>query len=394
MAMGLAAGPAMQAAAQSLKPDEVYSSIGVTPIAPPTPVRGADHRIHLAYELEVTNPSRLFVTLDKVEALDPRGAVLSSLHGAALAGMLTNQGPGGATIAPGGTATVFMSTSFGAGTRLPAAIAPRLTATRQSAGPGGKPAPFPANAGLPATFTFTAPPIRLATAPAVVIDPPLRGAAWVAMNGCCDELTSHRGAVMAINGVLRVPERFAIDWMQLRPDHRLYTGDRAALASYKSFGAEVHAVADGRVVNLYNAAPEQVPGQKPAGIVPENIGGNMLVVDIGGGAYAFYAHLQPGSLRVKLNGRVRRGQVLGLVGNTGNSDAPHLHFHVMDGPSPLDANSLPYVLTSFTTAGVLDEASADAVFEKGAPAVVKPGADDGAHRDELPLNLQVVDFAE
>ena len=54
--------------------------------------------------------------------------------------------------------------------------------------------------------------------------------------------------------------------------------------------------------------------------------------------------LQPGSLRVKAGQRVRRGDVLGLLGNSGNSTGPHLHFQVMDGPSPLGAEGLPYVI--------------------------------------------------
>jgi hypothetical protein len=220
----------------------------------------------------------------------------------------------------------------------------------------------------------------------------LRGPRWLAVNGCCDALTSHRGAVMAVNGVQRVPERFAIDWVQLQPDHRLYTGDRAQLKSYAYFGTPVYAVADGKVVNLYDKAQEQVPGAPAAGITPEDIGGNMLVIDIGGGNYAFFAHLQPGSLRVKLGDHVRRGQVIALLGNTGNTDAPHLHFHVMDGTSPLDANGLPYVFTHFTGSGVLDDASGEAVFTKGAPGVVKPSPMDGPHAKQLPLNNEVVDF--
>ena len=80
-------------------------------------------------------------------------------------------------------------------------------------------------------------------------------------------------------------------------------------------------VADGTVVNLFDGVDEQVPGAvKP--VSTEAIGGNMVVVDIGDGAFAFYAHLQRGSLKVKLGDRVKTGQVLGLLGNTGNSTAP------------------------------------------------------------------------
>ena len=382
------------APAQTLKPNEVLSSIGLNPLAPPAPVTGADNRIHLAYEWIATNPTRAFITLDKVEAVDAQGRVLQTLAGAPLAAMLTVHGGTGTTIAPGGSAVIYMDTSFAAGARLPQTIAARVSLTRHLADAGGKPIPFPASTGLPASITFTGPLERLATRPAVAIDPPLRGPRWVALNGCCDALTSHRGAVMAVNGTLRVPERFAIDWVQLQPDNRLYTGDMAKLGSYRYFGAPVYAVADGRVVNLYDKAEEQTPGQPKRGIVPENIGGNMLVIDIGGGNYAFFAHLQPGSLRVKMNDHVKRGQIIALVGNTGNSDAPHLHFHVMDGTSPLDANGLPFVLTRFTTSGRLDDASGGAMFEKGAPGVIKPSPDDGRHANELPLNIEVSDFGQ
>jgi hypothetical protein len=386
------AAAAQHASAQSLTSDEVFSSIGVSMIAPPNPVLGADNRIHLAYELIASNTSTLFITLDKVEAVDKHDHVLQSLTGEALGAMLRVPGGKGATMAPGGSATIFMDTSFPAGTALPDAIAPRLTITRQLAGPDGKPAPFPATEPLPATINFVGPFTSVASRPAVAIDPPLRGPRWLATNGCCDALTSHRGAVMAINGVQRTPERFAIDWLQFQPDNRLYTGDRSKLESYAYFGVPVYAVADGTVVNLYDKAPEQVPGSPAKGITTESIGGNMLVIDIGGGNFAFFAHLQPGSLKVKLGDHVTKGQVIALVGNTGNSDAPHLHFHVMDGKSPLDANGLPYVLTHFSGQGVADDASLDAAFENGKAAIIKPSPMDGPHTDRLPLNLEVVDF--
>jgi hypothetical protein len=394
MVWGLPIGLVPDAWAQSLKPDEVLSSIGVTTLSVPDPVLGADNRIHLAYELLASNTSKLFVTLDKVTAVDERQQALGTLSGADLAARVVVHGGGGATISPGGSAIVFMDTSFTAGTALPSKIGARLTITRQAAGPDGKPAPFPTDAPLPATVSFAAPFTPVGTHPAVAIEPPLRGPRWAAVNGCCDEVTSHRGAVMAVNGVQRVPERFAIDWVQLRPDDRLYSGDRSKLESYAYFGVPVHAVADGTVVNLYDKAVEQVPGTPARGINPENIGGNMLVIDIGGGNFAFFAHLQPGSLRVKLGDRVKTGDVIALLGNTGNSDAPHLHFHVMDGASPLDANGLPFVFTHFVGQGVLDEASAGAMFEDGKPGLVKPGPMAGPHTNQLPLNGEVVDFQQ
>ena len=149
-------------------------------------------------------------------------------------------------------------------------------------------------------------------------------------------------------------------------------------------------MADGTVVNLYDGADEQIPGPHPTGITTENIGGNMLVVDIGDGAFAFYAHLQRGSLTARLGDRVKAGQVLGLLGNTGNSSAPHLHFHLMDGPSPLDSNGLPFVLRRFTSTGVLPVAD-EGSLDKGKAARIEPRLT-GEHLNRLPMDKQVVIF--
>ena len=125
---------------------------------------------------------------------------------------------------------------FARDAKLPERVLARVTATRQEAGPDGKPVPMPANGPLPGTFSFTGAETAIGR-PAVVIAPPLRGKGWVAINGCCDALTSHRGAIMAVNGRLRVPERFAIDFVQLDAADRLFTGDVHKLESYAYYGA-------------------------------------------------------------------------------------------------------------------------------------------------------------
>lgn len=377
--------------AQSLKPGEVFSSIGVTVLAEPRPVAGADGRIHLAYEYVVTNPGSTFVTIDKVEVVTPEGRVDAQTSGAALAAMM--KGANGTRLPANGIGFVLMDVSYPSGAALPKSLAPRITLTRQLVGADGKPAPYPPTEPVPATISFTGPAAAIGQEAALVIAPPLRGTGWVAVNGCCNALTSHRGAIMSINGVTRAPERFAIDWIKIDAKGRAFTGKMNDLAGYPGFGQPIHAVADGIVVNLYNDATEQVPGE-PKGVTPASIGGNMIVVDIGGGNFAFYAHLQPGSLKVKLGDKVATGKAIALLGNTGNTTAPHLHFHVMDGPSPLDANSVPYVFTRFTGTGRAVDASWDDAFAKGSPVTVEAAPLSGPHRDQLPLDNHVVDFGE
>ena len=91
---------------------------------------------------------------------------------------------------------------------------------------------------------------------------------------------------------------------------------------------------------MLDGLPEQIPSQTPTGLPLEQYGGNHIVQDIGDGNYAFYAHLKTGSLKVKVGDQLTTGQVIAALGNTGNSDAPHLHFHVMSTPDPLRSDGL------------------------------------------------------
>jgi murein DD-endopeptidase MepM/ murein hydrolase activator NlpD len=69
--------------------------------------------------------------------------------------------------------------------------------------------------------------------------------------------------------------------------------------------------------------------------------------------FVFYAHIQPGTVAVKVGDRVTTGQLLGKLGNTGNSTFPHLHFAVLDRANPLTGNSLPFVIDRFTVTGTI-----------------------------------------
>ncbi len=386
----LLAPPAL---AQSLKPSQLLSSLTVTPVSIPHPVLGADDHTHLAYELLVTNTSGLFVTLDRVEVLGGggQGHVLASYGGGALSKALVDFSRKGSLLPPGVAAMLVLDVSLPAGAPVPDQLVARISATRQAMGPDGKPVPMDPNGPFPARYSFTTAPAPVSPTPALVVEPPLRGKNWVAAGGCCATITPHRGTALAVNGKLYVPQRFAIDWVQLDGKHRAVTGDPAKLSSYPCFGAPVYSATYGKVVNLYDGLPEQVPGH-PKDIKPETIGGNMIVVEIGAGQYAFYGHLQPGSLKVKLGGIVKPGQLLGLVGNTGNSTAPHLHFELMDTDSPLAADGLPFVFTQFSSPGTLAQ-DPDSVEDPGKELTIDPSRGAGQHIRQLPLNNQVVDFS-
>jgi murein DD-endopeptidase MepM/ murein hydrolase activator NlpD len=84
---------------------------------------------------------------------------------------------------------------------------------------------------------------------------------------------------------------------------------------------------------------------------PGRILGNHVVLDLGDGVYAAFAHLRHGSVRVRRGDRVAPGQQLADCGNSGNSTEPHLHFQLMDHPSVLLAAGLPMRFDRFQTAG-------------------------------------------
>lgn len=93
---------------------------------------------------------------------------------------------------------------------------------------------------------------------------------------------------------------------------------------------------------------------------------------------------------MKKGERVRLGQTIARLGNSGNADAPHLHFHVMDANSPLAADGLPYVFRKFTVQGTLPGLGV-LIDGKGWQPV--PGQA-SARQNELPTENEVIDFGE
>ena len=169
----------------------------------------------------------------------------------------------------------------------------------------------------------------------------------------------------------------------------MVSGPVDQLSSFLFYGAEIYAVADGVVVRSLDGLPGAAPGDLPTDTTAANINGNYVVLDIGNGRFAFFAHLQTGSVRVQVGDRVTRGQVLGLLGNTGNTDRPHLHFHVMDGPGPISSNGLPFVFRAFDSEGTRISSPDNRV--RGVPETIT-SALAGPHRDQMPMEDQVISF--
>jgi hypothetical protein len=309
---------------------------------------GTDGKQHLVYELMLTNANPTPALIQKIEVLGSDSShVLAAYEGTVLQSQLRTLGKtpvDNADIEFNGARIFLVQLEFDAAASIPQRLVHRITLMG-----GPVPAPTPQT---PVPLQYTVAPIDVSKK-VLVIGPPLKGKGWVAFNGCCGVVGPHRSASQTVNGGLYFGQRFAIDWMRLDDQGRLLHGDEASLPSYAAYGADVIAVADGKVVAVLDDLKEQIGGKLPdiASITLETIDGNHVIIDIGGGAYAFYAHLQPGSINVRVGAHVKRGQVLGKLGNSGNTSAPHLHFHIMDGLSTLGSNGLPYEIDSFAFDG-------------------------------------------
>jgi hypothetical protein len=315
----------------------------------------------LVYELQLTNLGAGDVELVAIDALDAGGARLVHLEGDELSGCLhrlgrpDDRGQTQRALAPGTRSTVFMWVP------LKGAIPKHLQHRLEVREVDGVTRPL---VGAPTEVSEGT--LRLG--------PPLRGDNWLAANGP-SPTSSHRCTELPLDGHLYVTQRFAIDWVRIDAENKTFSGDRKVNASYHAYGVEAIAVAPGTVVEVKDGIPENVPGDRAVAIDRETVAGNYVLLDLSGGRRALYAHFQPGSLRVKKGDKVKRGQVLGLVGNSGNSTEPHLHFHVADGATALAAEGVPYQLEAFDARGLL--------------------AGDKQHRvRELPMENEVVDFGK
>lgn len=349
----------------------------------PIPFAGSDGRTHLVYELEATNFSSGETTIERLEVLDAgTGDVIDTLDKAEVAGRLQPAGLREAADAfdPSMTALVFLHVTFENAEEVPDRLVHRLSLRAEAAPPGQR------------QITEEVGPAAVERRDVAVVGPPLRGSDYIAADSCCDA-TRHTRAALPIDGRLWLAQRYAVDYEQLDDDRRIYGGEKEDLESYTIYGQEALAVAGGRVVKVVDGLPEQTPGEFPQGISLEEADGNSVILDLGGGNYALYAHFQPGSIRVREGDRVKRGDVLALVGNSGNSLAPHLHFHMMSTQLSLASNGLPYVVDSFTLTGrtagtdAFDEAEAE-----GTPLEVTPVDPAEAVTDALPLDQSVVSF--
>ncbi len=144
-----------------------------------------------------------------------------------------------------------------------------------------------------------------------------------------------------------VDQRFASDFMVFENGF-IHSGDGSRNEDYHCFGRPVCAPGDGVVVSSVNDVPDNAPGSEDNLDAPL---GNHVIIDHGNGEYSFLCHFQQGTVTAAPGERVAAGRVLGLCGNSGASDLPHLHFHVQNTPEPFMGEGLPAQFTSYLAGG-------------------------------------------
>lgn len=334
-----------------------------------------DGKATLVYELHITSYALEPLTLQRVEVMDDRHHALLDLSGSTLTEAIGRadraKGDARLHIAPGTSAVVYLTVpvaSMAATHLIHHVVYTDANAREASVDAAGLVSRAPASTTL---------------------GPPLRGGPWVAIYDARWE-RGHRRVIYTTGGQAKVPGRFAIDWIRVGP-HGGFAKDKGELpAQWYGYGADVLAVADAAVASTGEGIAEPASLKEGAArkVPLEDAAGNYVALDLGDGRYAFYEHLKPGSITVKPGQRVRRGEVIGKLGFTGESTGPHLHFHVSDADSPLDAEGLPYRLSSFRVVGTY---SSIEDFGEGRPWTSKatPAAGDG-----FPAPLSVVDFGD
>jgi len=350
---------------------------------PPAPV-DANGRDHLLYEMRLTNYSGRTIALTEIDVFDStNGRPLGAFAAKDLASMIATpgqqkEGTDRLQIGPGGFVVVYFDTVIPRGTAVGLRLDHRIHVASTSSGPPDR----------SRTILETL-PLTVSKEPPLVVEAPLRSGNWLAANALSND-SDHRRTIAVVDGRARIAQRYAIDFVKIDARGRAFTGDPSKNENWIGYGEPVLAVADAVVERVYDGLPDNQPLASPSiKIGLDTIAGNHIVLRLPGGKRVLYGHLKPGSIRVKEGEQVREGAVLAALGNSGQSDAPHLHIHVADAASPLGADGLPFAFRSFRLEGYAP--SLDILENPGGwtgPAT----SDIAIRKNELPTDLAVVSF--
>jgi hypothetical protein len=384
-ALGGSASPA--ADKPGISPTTQFTPVASHVLTVPQPVKASDGNFHLAYELLLTNATGVDVDITSVEVRDASdGRVLLALSGDDLASQINpigkvTEGDAGSPIPSSSTSIVWLDVIAPAKDAFPKTIDHQVTGSIHTA------------AGL-RPFKDVVSKLAINTADPVVLSSPLPAGTWLASEGCCHNVTHHRHGLAPINGVLQVPQRFAIDFFLLDDKDRTWVGDPKDVHSYLSYEKPVSAAADGEVVAAFDGLPNQHPPAPPPIPPIADTVGNHVILKVAPDVYLLYAHMKPGSVAVRAGDELKVGQHIGLIGTTGNSTTPHLHFQVLTTPTFFPADSTPYVFKQFEVVGHEEKRIWDdnIGLQPTGTIPVGPAPNAGPKKNAMPLDRDIVKF--
>lgn len=335
-------------------------------------------RTHWVYELHLTNQGATPLVLNEVGIENSSGAVLDRWADAALSARFLVTGPPGpraasATIPAGRRGVVFVWLSPKEAASTGTTLVHRLV--------------FSSEAGT-ARDTLVLPGVPLPDEKAERIASPVRGGPWVTLRGPSNT-SGHRTGLVTVGGATRVPQRFAIDYAKLGPDGRMFGADSTRNESWYGYADSILSATDGEVVLVRDGIGDNVPlsGRMATAIDAITAPGNLVSIRTGNGHYASYSHIKAGSIQVKPGDRVTRGQFLGLIGNSGNSGGPHLHFQISAAAEVLFGEGLPFVFEEFRLLGRIPSMGSAVAGQPWTPNAAQPARD---VRGEIPLENMVI----
>ena len=197
----------------------------------------------------------------------------------------------------------------------------------------------------------------------IIVEFPLRGE-WLSPNTPGTRIPSH--------GTNQLGTRYAYDFIQVDWERKGLPAYRVSFAQYiflgvplneyYCWGQDVYAPCDGTIIQAEDGYEERTRTNllsdmsgaykiahffDPRKDDTQSVAGNYIIMECGESVYAALVHLQTGSIQVSAGQSVKKGEVIGRVGHSGNSFAPHLHFQLMDSSDILAANGLPCVFEQY-----------------------------------------------
>jgi murein DD-endopeptidase MepM/ murein hydrolase activator NlpD len=324
---------------------ESSARLNVQAVVAPTPFKGSDGQTHLAYELIVNDVPRMGAQIDRIDVFaEPDAKPLITYAGSNLDQRVMRPGADpkvryGRAISSGTTALIHVWITL-AEDRVPRVLRHSFQISTEN--------------GQPLIVADARVDVRSATP--VIVGSPFRAGRWLAHNGPGQHRSAHWGSALLDGRTARIPQRYAIDFIGIDDNGRAVRGDfrKSSNEDWVGFGREILAVLDGTVYAARDGIVDNQPlvePPRPSSPSAQDSYGNYVIVRTGDGTFVHYVHLQRNSVAVKAGEAVRRGQVIGRLGNSGNTNGAHLHFNITEGPEQEATQGIPFVFDTVETLG-------------------------------------------